>query len=424
MCGIVGFVANTSKYASGWKAQRDGLGAFAKESLYANAVRGMDATGIMSVHKNAIKSPASHFKRALDAADFLRMPRAQKLLESLDDVRMWVGHNRYSTVDRTTVADRNAHPFQVDHITLVHNGTLQNYFDFKQHPEGVSVDSARAATEIAAMGAEAALPKMKGAYVLVWHNALKGTFNVFRNDKKPLQWCRLKDETTDWGGFVFGSEPDMLHWIILRNGLPYHNEWRDFQDSYWYEFDLEDPEKFTKTKIVPAPEVPGRGPFGETKEMGIRGGRLIGLPNDSGQGMTSKEKKLHIKLKNFGFSYRQVIKAKKSGFVPYRNQRDRGEASFSCSSRGVIIHSVSKGAYDALPEFAELVVVGIKGGILVAEIPPKEVPKRTSSDFSCDHCGGFLNPSHIGTIISNHSMICHICAEDDDLLKSLGVRAS
>jgi len=96
-----------------------------------------------------------------------------------------IGHGRYAT--RGKVSAQNAHPFQYEHITLVHNGTLHGGVNYaKKGNVDIDVDSHALAVTIAEKGILEALAGAKGAYAVVVHDAKEGCLYIARNDERPL----------------------------------------------------------------------------------------------------------------------------------------------------------------------------------------------------------------------------------------------
>lgn len=97
----------------------------------------------------------------------------------------FVGHGRQAT--RGQVTARNAHPFQHEHITLVHNGTLYSGVNFSKKGEvEIDVDSHALAVAMAERGVAEALTDISGAYAVIVHDAKEGCLYIARNNDRPL----------------------------------------------------------------------------------------------------------------------------------------------------------------------------------------------------------------------------------------------
>lgn len=210
MCGIVGIIK-----VPGYIKETYHSPAFAN-LLYADAVRGWDSTGIFVVgHKNI----PLIYKRALSAADFLQQKQVAKLITSTDGLKFMVGHNRWMT--RGEVTDYNAHPFSSGPITLVHNGTVNNWRSLfagrrEEIDEGVEVDSHGIACAFNHIGVEETLRKIDGGFSLVWYNSEEDSLNFVRNGEKPMFFAPVEDDKQT---IVFGSEAKLLDWICTREGM-------------------------------------------------------------------------------------------------------------------------------------------------------------------------------------------------------------
>lgn len=198
MCGIVGIVAKENHHI--YSTDLD----LFEELLKADAARGEDSTGVFAV------DPAGTVKWLKVAAH----PYA--LLQTTDwqDFRAWCvahaeqvwGHNRKATSGNITNA--NAHPFVHKHITLIHNGFVQNHKDFPKS----EVDSEALALALAdGLTPEDLIKKAEGAYALVWCDSNLGKVYIARNQERPL----VKTATTST--MYFASEGLMLGWVLARN---------------------------------------------------------------------------------------------------------------------------------------------------------------------------------------------------------------
>lgn len=149
--------------------------------------RGRDATGVIMVHNN--DEVKTH--KMLGTPDILLGSKKYSKEIDVHAAKVLIGHCRAKTVGGNVV--RNAHPFEHDHITGVHNGSLRGYM---QHPEwkGFDVDSDFLYHLIAKEGIEAALPQISGAFALVFWDAQKKTLNFIRNNERPLFFTFSKDQ--------------------------------------------------------------------------------------------------------------------------------------------------------------------------------------------------------------------------------------
>lgn len=200
MCGIVGIIAAKKEPSLALKR-------WLWQAIYANSFRGFDSTGLMTPDGNGA---IDVFKKAIPGPDFLENKYAAQMVDNPG----WfaVAHNRAAT--RGKVENKNAHPFQIDDITLVHNGTVNNGYQLagKYH----EVDSEAICAGLAARPASVAeyIGKIDGAYALVWHDRADDTLYFVRNKERPLGYG-----ITDEGDVMIASELPMLQWLAWRNNL-------------------------------------------------------------------------------------------------------------------------------------------------------------------------------------------------------------
>lgn len=211
MCGLVAMFTK----------EKSGFLGFDKEELknmmVLNSLRGIHSTGIAGVNTRikgevntirAVGSPYSLF--SYDKSDVF-------LNRMVSDFTAVIGHGRYAT--QGAVNAYNAHPFVEGNITLAHNGVISNYFqlkDWKEHKH-INVDSQLVAHMFAEEGAINVLPKIEGAYVFIWYDSNENTFNIARNDKRPLFMAKQRDRDT----MTFASEEQTIAWNRDRNNTAY-----------------------------------------------------------------------------------------------------------------------------------------------------------------------------------------------------------
>jgi len=120
MCGIVGYW--------GPRDPRDVIVSGLKKLEY----RGYDSAGVAIFHEGQIKRVRAPGK--LQALQ-------EKLKGEKFDGHLGIGHTRWAT--HGGPSERNAHPHQVDGISLVHNGIIENYQDIKAEllREGANITS-------------------------------------------------------------------------------------------------------------------------------------------------------------------------------------------------------------------------------------------------------------------------------------------
>jgi len=205
MCGIVGVL--TSEKYKGSVTRRKVF----TQSLYTDALRGFDSTGLLLTGDTAGENTL-HYKRALPAADFLSTRRAGKLLSDMEDFSFVIGHNRYAT--KGGITDETAHPFEFEKVIGVHNGTLKSTHGMSGHSDH-TVDSEVLYHAFSKDGHEVVIPDLDGAFALAWYDKVTKNFHLIRNEDRPLFIAEVKGENT----IYLASEKEMLIWILTRNGV-------------------------------------------------------------------------------------------------------------------------------------------------------------------------------------------------------------
>lgn len=200
MCGIVGTL--------GWGRPTE-IQKFMKHGLFIDTLRGFDSTGIACINKD--HKPLV-LKSLLSGYDFVQTQRFDKIVSGLHT--LYIGHNRAAT--RGTVNVDNAHPFEQNPVTLVHNGTLDSWN--KLSKEYFTSDSQAIAQGLAEVEEAEAIPEflesIHGAFALAWYDERTNLFNLARNDKRPMvvAWVDKLDQ------IVFGSEELILRLAADRAG--------------------------------------------------------------------------------------------------------------------------------------------------------------------------------------------------------------
>lgn len=209
--------------------------------LYADALRGMDSTGIYGINKFG---NLKMVKAAKAAAEFIETKTFKEFKTDISaNLRIVVGHNRAATKGATT--DENAHPFIEDHICLVHNGTLTSH----KHLADTDVDSHAICKAFAEEGYEKVIPKLRGAFALIWYDAKDKKLRIARNDQRPLWLIQTPDAD------YIASEPTMLMWLVQR----VHN--KIIQPVYFstdsiYTYDIDNLTKGYTTEEMPKKALP------------------------------------------------------------------------------------------------------------------------------------------------------------------------
>ena len=203
MCGLIGMIAKKQ------------CGFFAKDAemfqqmLYADALRGWDATGVFGVNKYGNVDVK---KQATAAGHFVGTPQYKAFHSKIiSDYQFVIGHNRKATHGEKRHID--AHPFwdKSENVCLVHNGMIRNHKDFC----AVSTVDSAAIAEALGEAVEPAdvISKVDGAFAFIWYDVEQKQLKFIRNDLRPLHIVE-----TDTCYFL-ASEQSMVFWICHRNNI-------------------------------------------------------------------------------------------------------------------------------------------------------------------------------------------------------------
>lgn len=184
-------------------------------AMWTGAIRGFHSTGIIYQADTGVDI----YKKSIPGYDFIQLPVVQSVLNGLHKTPYYICHNRAAT--RGEVTHTNAHPFQFDHITGVHNGTLSGYFNLT--PQGVNhpVDSMHLYDALSRDGFEDLHPRINGSFNLLWHDAKDNTIHLCKNTDRPYYFAKVKGEPALLGM----SEKDHLKWLMGRADLSIEYAW-------------------------------------------------------------------------------------------------------------------------------------------------------------------------------------------------------
>ncbi|MDX9756437.1 MAG: hypothetical protein RBT52_02885, partial [Sulfurimonas sp.] len=203
MCGIIG----TLTFNKNGFFLRD-VEVF-KELLIVNSIRGSHSTGVFG---GTLTSEMDFAKVVGNPYDFINNKQTEPIFNNmLNKYRLMVGHGRQAT--RGSITGEFAHPFQKDHITMVHNGTVNNssLIDVTKYVS----DSKAICEALSKNNEQEVFQDINGAYAIAYHNSKKETFSLVRNKERPL--ALGIDENNN--RIYFSSEINLLETILLRNSI-------------------------------------------------------------------------------------------------------------------------------------------------------------------------------------------------------------
>lgn len=212
MCGIVGLITDERHNA---KDAADRV-LFLHQALIIDTLRGDDAAGAFGCTRGVSALPA--FAKGTGTGYALLQSKGWQDYfggDKISNFKYAVGHNRAATQGGNGV--EVAHPFQVEDITLVHNGTLSSTYSLPvtQHDAGTLNDSHTIAHNLAKHDTIEVLEAINGAFALVWHDARDDSLNIARNSERPLTLAKAAKHDT----LYFASEGWMLYGLDERIGI-------------------------------------------------------------------------------------------------------------------------------------------------------------------------------------------------------------
>lgn len=208
------------------------------------SLRGKDSTGVAVVSDPSTKP---RIMKKLGGPDFLINEDAyNKLMEfTVKKGKAMFGHGRFSTVGSVTV--KNAHPHIVDHITMVHNGTIRSGLEDIMKEQNIENDSLALCYKIAKEGLVSALSSISGAYAIILHDAKEGAIYIVRNDERPLH------QLTIAGNKILMSEEAALVYLSKKSNLYSTNTIPNyFPKNLIYRHDLTTGEFKTSEELIDA----------------------------------------------------------------------------------------------------------------------------------------------------------------------------
>lgn len=319
------------------------------QGLYIDALRGMDGTGLATVTANG---HVTIIKKALAATDFLDLSGVDTELDSNLN-RVYIGHNRAAT--RGGISNKSSHPFQHDHITMVHNGSLKTVADLINYRD-FDVDSDNIAYSLAKEGVDETLLKLNGAFALVWYDSDTKLVNMVRNSERPLSFATLKNNN----GIVYASESDMLEYVAGRTGVLLEDIY-DVPEEYLLSFDPNSKKISNfderKVKFKPAYSYNSNN-YHKGNNVKKKENKDTTLKKEEG----NKERELLIdsRLKEIGITNGERIDITMYTFTPFKNTKKKRGTWEGCTLgdvySSVVCYGASKKLFDVGDNYTGIVI--------------------------------------------------------------------
>lgn len=169
--------------------------------------RGVDSVGVAFIKADTLKT---HLVKSIALP--YEMMRSKEYIDNMATKNIgFIGHNRAAT--KGNVTTKNAHPFKVGSITLVHNGTLHNQTHLPDHKD-FETDSENIAHAINKLGIEEAWKLVHGPATIVYWDETEATLNFISNNERPFHWGIANNGKT----IIWSSEI-----IFLRQATAWSN---------------------------------------------------------------------------------------------------------------------------------------------------------------------------------------------------------
>ncbi len=220
MCGIVGVFGEIDKK----------LKNCFEDMHQMDVLRGDDSSGVAFIWPHGVSV-------VKDTSYPMWLKFEKKYQKNMDRNNLFglIGHNRAATKGRINAM--NAHPFTVNHITMVMNGTNHMQHCLEDHDKFEN-DSHNICHSIAKVGIDQTWKdnRNQDATIVYWNDKEK-TLNIISNCKRPFYWR----ETKDAKAIIFSSEHWMLWGAANRREVELDIEGKSFTPAknilYTFKFD-------------------------------------------------------------------------------------------------------------------------------------------------------------------------------------------
>lgn len=203
---------------------------FIRDLAYTSGLRGTDGTGVLQgvTYKKAKSGFFYTVEKLPSEVSFFLWHHARAkegdrdILDSVTDTFM-AGHVRASTRGANTL--ENTHPFELDELIGMHNGTLMD----KKYEHKTKTDSELLFRDIEEKGPMKVLSLLdkRSAYAIITFNKMTGEFMFARNEHRPLS-CTWNEKRKV---FYWASESGMLRFCADRQDIEYDKIWSFTTDT-------------------------------------------------------------------------------------------------------------------------------------------------------------------------------------------------
>lgn len=235
MCGLAGAVVMSGNTPTLSIIERERV----FDLFIVSQLRGLHSAGAFLITRESANGRGLIVKKqAVPASQFLENGEGSKLF-SRSDIMIFAGHCRHAT--KGNIVDDNAHPFNINNeLVGMHNGTIEGLGG------GGKTDSEELFESINEFGLKPTLSMLpsSGAFALAYTDLKDRTFNLVRNDKRPLYYMVFNQV------FYYASEYAFLDLVRSRSAISQATaQILAVPSMTLFSWDIDDPVSLTKTPV-------------------------------------------------------------------------------------------------------------------------------------------------------------------------------
>lgn len=249
MCGLVGAAGSI------YEPQKNTL----KLLMYMNYLRGVHSIGINMVIDPPYalqdkETPELVVIKSLGHTENIydEHPNYFDMQDNIKgNVRYAMVHNRHATIGNVNI--KNAHPFEFEDITGMHNGTITKQgLEMIPDHQFFDTDSEAIFHNIQQDGPDAIIPKLWGAYALIWYDNRDQSIYFIRNSQRPLNYQMTPS------GIFWSSDPDFLDLAFKKTKTTAVGGIESFEENWLYRWDTK--AEFNERKLEKLRKIKGYTP--------------------------------------------------------------------------------------------------------------------------------------------------------------------